>query len=120
MTVPPDLYKEDAPPQLVESVREFIDAAEWTTAKTDKSEHPHSYVMVFAARRQGLIDGYRRMVGFIDRYGYVRRWRRWAYRSVDLDGMSYWLMNPATGDKDGTNIINRKPAEHAGWLPDEA
>jgi hypothetical protein len=111
-----DLYQHDAPEALVESVREFIDAVRWTTAKTDKSKHPHSYVMVFSARRQGLIEGYRRMAGFIDRYGYVRRWARWEFRSVDLGGYSFWLMNPVSNDPSGTNIINRKPAEHAGWL----
>ena len=39
---------------------------------------------------------------------YLRWWRGRGYRSIDLDGFRYWIMN------DGT-VINRKPVEDAGW-----
>ncbi len=41
-------------------------------------------------------------------YHYLRRWQGWEYRSIDLDGFSYWIMQNGT-------VINRKPADGAGW-----
>jgi hypothetical protein len=104
-----NLFDPEAPQELIDQVRIFIEDCDWKVAVTDKSPHPHSYCMVFSARAQGLIVGYSRMTAFIDQYGYQRAWRNRVFRSIDLDGFSYWLMEA------DEKIINRKPAEHGGW-----
>jgi hypothetical protein len=110
-----NLYDPDAPHALVASCREFIAAADWRVAKTDTSAVPHSYIMVHAARTQGLVVGYSRLLSMIELYGFPRAWRNRFFLSIDLDGYSYWrqdLPDPTSWARD---IVNRKPAEFGNW-----
>lgn len=104
---PPDRYRPDAPEWMVESAREYIARARWTFAST-MADNPHWY----AVRRRAQVGGFgilhERLYLLIRDYHYLRRWQGWDYRSIDLDGYSYWIMQNGT-------VINRKPADHAGW-----
>jgi hypothetical protein len=115
MSTIPDLYRPEAPQEMIDQVRIFIEDCNWKVAVTDKSPHPHSYCMIFAARRQGLIVGYSRMVSFLDQFGFERCWRNRIFKSIDLDGFSYWLQDLSEAHQFARDIINRKPAEHGGW-----
>lgn len=89
------------PPALVAQARDYVARTEFTFAKT-MPQNPHWYVV-----RRGD-PGHEALFVLIRDHHYLRRWHGRAYRSIDLDGFSYWIM------EDGT-VINRKPVERAGW-----
>ena len=115
MTTNQNLFDPEAPQILVEQVREFIEACNWRAAKTDTSPHPHSYCMRFSAREQGLMSGYWTLVRFIEKYGFERAWRNRFFKSVDIEGRSYWLQDLPEPHEFATDIINTKEAEFGGW-----
>lgn len=97
------------PPWLVRRARDYIAAAEWTFAKT-MPDNPHWYVIrqrAWGTSRE-LGEGHEALFELIRWFYYLRWWRQRGFRSIDLDGFSYWVM------EDGT-VINRKPADAAGW-----
>ena len=96
-------------PLLVERAREYIAETEWTFAKT-MPDNPHWYVVRQRAWARGRYYGlgHEALFDLIRLHHYIRRWHGRGYRSIDLDGFSYWIM------EDGT-VINRKPADSAGW-----
>ena len=97
------------PAGLVDAARQYIAASAWTFAKS-MPDNPHWYVV----RQRAWAHSPERGEGHealwqVIRWHYALRW--WhgrGYRSIDLDGFSYWVM------EDGT-IINRKPSDQAGW-----
>ena len=68
--------------------------------------NPHWYVVLFHQRSQVDRDGYAALRELIMRYGWNRRWHGSTWRTYDLDGFSYWHIDP---------VINRKPLSEAGW-----
>jgi len=107
MPMPADRIRPDAPPSLVEAARDYIARTTWTFAKTMPT-NPHWYCVRQKARAAGLGAGHEQLFTLIRDYHYSRRWHGRRYRSIDLDGYSYWII------EDGT-VINRKPADDAGW-----
>ena len=109
MTSPDDdgRFGSAPPAALVAQAREFIAASTWIFAKTMAS-NPHHYVVRPKSRAAGLGAGHEALFELIRDHHVVRRWHGHPYRSIDLDGFSYWIMD------DGT-VINRKPADRAGW-----
>jgi hypothetical protein len=67
------------------------------------------------AREQGLSSGFFMLVRFINVYGFERCWRRRIFKSVDIDGFSYWLQDLPTAHEFATDIVNRKQTEFGGW-----
>jgi hypothetical protein len=103
------LFGSAPPPLLVQHAREYVAAATWTFAST-MADNPHWYVVrqrAWATSRDlGL--GHEALFDLIRQHYYPRRWHGRSYRSIDLDGFSYWII------QDGT-VVNRKPVEQAGW-----
>ncbi|WP_308799547.1 hypothetical protein [Agromyces silvae] len=97
----PNRYHPDAPDWMIESAREYIAATTWTFAKT-MADIPHWYTVRQRAQRAGLGTLHERLYLLIRDYHYIRRWRGGSYRSIDLDGYLYWIMQNGT-------VINRKP-----------
>lgn len=96
-----------APADLVQEARAYIAAAEWSFAKT-MPDNPHWYAVRGRSRGQGLGAGHEALYRLCRDYHWDRWWHGRTYRTVDLDGFAYWIM------EDGT-VINRKPADDAGW-----
>ena len=88
----PDRYSPDAPAHMVERSREYIAEARWTFAKT-MARVPHWYVIRRRARAAGQIVGHEVLYGLIREHGYDRDWYGRIFKSVDLDGWSYWQMD---------------------------
>lgn len=106
----PDCYDPAAPSWMVEAAREYLAAAPWRTSR----DGSHSYMMTRRANVLGFGLLHTRTLILIRDYGIDRRWHgHGPYRGIDLDGFSLWKM----GDM---MIINRKPAESAGWDPDRS
>jgi hypothetical protein len=111
---------------LVETAREYIAATErdkamsrdprdvggFLFAKT-MAENPHWYCVRQPAHARGRGRGHEALFTLIRDHHYIRRWHRRAFRTIQMDGFAYWII------EDGT-VINRKPAEAAGWDDDEA
>ncbi len=113
------------PPDLVAQVRAFVAAWEadatlsrdprdvggWLFAVT-MADNPHWYAMRHQAWAKGRAtgQGFDALYDLVRRFHYLRRWHRHPYRSVDLDGYSYWIV-----DKTDGNGVNRKPSDGAGW-----
>jgi hypothetical protein len=81
------------------AAREFIAAAAWRFAVT-MPENPHEWV------KGG--PGFEDFVALVRR-GELRRYGGRPYRTVTIDGWTYWLT------WGGGPIVNRKPAAEAGW-----
>jgi len=92
---------------MVASAREYIAQTTWTFAKT-MADNPHWYTVRQRAQKAGLGVLHERLYLLIKHYHYIRRWHGWQYRTIDLDGYSYWIMQNGT-------VVNRKPIEDAGW-----
>jgi hypothetical protein len=97
------------PADLVARARAYIATGEWCFART-MPDNPHWYVIRQHAWARGreVGQGHEALFVLIREHHYVRLWHRHPFRSIDLDGFSYWIM------EDGT-VINRKPVESAGW-----
>jgi hypothetical protein len=106
-----DRYQPEAPDWMVESAKDYIAKAQWSFAVT-MADNPHWYCVRQRSQKAGLGLGHERLYLLIKHYHYTRRWHGHSYRSVDLDGYSYWIMQIGT-------VINRKPLEDAGWEPEE-
>jgi hypothetical protein len=106
------LFGSPPPGDLVAQARAYIAACEWTFAKT-MPDNPHWYVIRARAWARGREhgEGHEALFALIRDHHYVRMWHSRPFRSIDLDGWGYWIM------EDGT-VINRKPVAIAGW--DEA
>jgi hypothetical protein len=97
------------PPALVRRARAYIAASEWIFAKT-MPDNPHWYVVRKRswAKSKELGEGHEALYELIRWFYRLRWWHLRGYRSLELDGWVYWLI------QDGT-IINRKPVDKAGW-----
>lgn len=93
---------DDAPAHLTDAARAFIDRAVWTFAVTYGD---HWYVVRNKPRRD---YGHEALYELIRDYHVKRRWGGSTWRSVDIGGWSYWIV-------DGGTVINRKPGHLAGW-----
>ena len=92
---PPDRYSPDAPPQLVNRARAYVAVAPWRYAKTmDRIPHWYSMRKIATARKLG--PGHEALFELCRDYGYVRRWYRREFGSIDLGGWSIWHLG--TGD----------------------
>lgn len=67
--------------------RAFIESAPWRFAET-APWMPNEY----ALRRDCDDADYWWFIELIDRRGFDRRWGRGVYRSLELDGWTYWRM----------------------------
>lgn len=104
---PANRFREGAPAWWIEDTRRYCQIATFVVAKTDKSAHPHQYALQERAARAGLGPEHVSAANFIRAWGLRRHWHGHMYRSVNLDGFSYWVM-------DWGSIINRQPVEFAG------
>jgi len=111
------------PPALVQRARDYIAQVEaspprsgvprddggWSFATT-MADNPHWYVVRQRAwaTSEELGQGHEALWELVRWFYYLRWWHGRGYRSIDLDGFSYWIIN------DGT-VINRKPVDQAGW-----
>lgn len=89
----------------------YVEAADWTFAKT-MPNNPHEYAVRQRAHAAGLGAGHEALFKIIWDYPLVRRWHGRPFRSIDTGGWSIWLMDAGT-------VINRKPIGRAGWDTDE-
>jgi hypothetical protein len=109
------------PPALVEQVRAFVVAweADSTYSRDPRdvgdflfaitmADNPHWYALRHQAWEKGEGPGYEALYELVRWFYYLRWWHGRGYRSITLDGYSYWIMN------DGF-LVNRKPADSAGW-----
>jgi hypothetical protein len=103
----PEHPRREPPAALVAQARDYIAAAEWSFAKT-MPDNPHWYAVRQRSRAQGLGAGHEALYVLLRDYHYDRWWHGRSYRTLDIDGFGYWIM------EDGT-IINRKPVDSAGW-----
>ncbi|MEN5075868.1 recombinase family protein [Isoptericola cucumis] len=101
-----------APADLVRRAQDYIAIGDWTFAKT-MPENPHWYTV---RQRAWAVDeatgqGHEALFELIREHPTKRRFQGKSYRSITLDGFVYWII------RDGM-IINRKPADQAGWDAD--
>ena len=96
-----------APAALVSAARSYIASAEWSFAKT-MPDNPHWYAVRQRAQAARIGEGHEALYRLCRDFHVDRWWHGRTYRTVDLDGFAYWIM------EDGT-VINRKPFEEAGW-----
>lgn len=99
-TVPPDVE------EAVERYREWVQAQDWTFAKTSAETNPHEYI------HRSNVDTtmFRAFISFVREYGYQEMYAGDQYTVFDIDGYKYWTMGiPITK----TTICNRR--SYAGY-----
>lgn len=114
------------PTALVEKARAYIAATEADSAMSrdprdvggflfakTMADNPHWYAVRQQAQARRRGSGHEALFALIRDHHYLRRWHGRAFRTIGLDGFQFWII------EDGT-VINRKPAEAAGWDDDEA
>ncbi len=84
---------------LPNDLREFIDSAKWTFAKT-MPEWPHEYIV----RERVDEDFFVRLVRHIREHGYGGKFYQKSITYYDDRGMTYWTMGAPL---DETIIVNR-------------
>ena len=98
-------------PMTIESVtlpselRDFVDTAEWTFAKT-MPEWPHEYIV----RERVDENLFVRLVKHIRQYGFEGRFYQRVLTYYAEDGLLYWTMGAPLED---TTIINRCKEEES-------
>lgn len=108
-------------PEVIASARGFVRACEADrTMSRDRrdvggfrfavtmADNPHWYALRSMAWEHGMGEGYDALYVLCRYHYYLRWWWGRGYRSIDLDGYSYWLII-------SDYLINRKPADRAGW-----
>lgn len=102
------------PREVVEQARDYIANVTWIFAKT-MPDNPHWYVVRQRSwsRSKELGRGHEALFELIRWCYWLRWWQGRGYRSIELDGWSYWII------QDGT-VINRKPVKDAGWDDEQA
>lgn len=89
----------NSPAPLSDTLREFIDSAPWTFAKT-MPEWPHEYIV----RERVDEDLFVRLVEHIRANGYEATFYQSSYTYYDDGGLVYWTMGAPVEE---TTIINR-------------
>ncbi|MCX5675796.1 MAG: helix-turn-helix transcriptional regulator [Planctomycetota bacterium] len=85
-------------------LRQFIAARRWQFAETYAKTAPHEYnVRGWLPGPQDQAD-FERFVTLVRACGYDRTFRRRTYRSLDVDGFTYWSMGAPVP---ATTVINR-------------
>lgn len=85
--------------RLPDILREFVDSAHWTFAKT-MPEWPHEYIV----RGQVDEDLFVRLVRHVREHGYEGRFYRMRITYYEDRGLVYWTMGAPLAE---TTIINR-------------
>lgn len=87
------------PVTLPRALRDFVDAAEWTFAKT-MPEWPHEYIVLDQVDENLFMM----LVQHIRWQGYESKFYEKIFTYYDYRGMVYWTMGEPLGE---TTIINR-------------
>lgn len=97
--------------QALDLMRQFVNAGEWTFAKT-MPYIPHYYRVRQKDRARGVEALFDDAVMIIIEHGYTARWRSHPPRRyLELDGWRYWVMEPFRDDQPQyTTVINRADA----------
>ena len=88
-----------SPAALPDALREFVDSAQWTFAKT-MPEWPHEYIV----RERVDEELFVKLVGHIRANGYEGKFYRRSFTYYDDGGLVYWTMGAPVEE---TIIINR-------------
>jgi hypothetical protein len=83
-----------------EDIRRFIEASEWTFAKTMPAI-PHWYTLRRKATQEGHFAAFVQEIRF---RGVVRQFGSKSFTYLDIDGWTYWTMGAPV---DETILINR-------------
>jgi hypothetical protein len=107
------------PATLPHNLREFVEEAQWTFAKTYAETWPHEYIVRERVDEQLFVQ----LVRHIREHGYEGTFYRKAITYFDEDGLVYWTMGEPI---EVTIIINRcvkeQTYEHrlrCGTLPEQ-
>ena len=87
-------------------IKEFIDSAKWTFAKTYAHTWPHHYIVKDRVDNQEL---FLQTVKHIRCYGHEGPFYNKEYIYFEEDGLVYWTMGAPI---DETTVINRCPKEN--------
>lgn len=88
-----------------DEIKDFINSAQWTFAKTYADTWPHYYIVRHKVDEKLFVE----TVRHIRRFGYEGRFYKMKITYFDEDGLVYWTMGAPI---DETTIINRCPKEN--------
>lgn len=89
---------------LPPSLRDFVEAAKWTFAKTYAATWPHEYIVRDRVDESLFVQ----LVTHIRAHGYEGKFYRMSITYFDEGVMTYWTMGEPLAD---TKIVNRCPKE---------
>jgi hypothetical protein len=102
----PSLPDKGSPPEPPPIVRGYLQAAEWTTAKT-MPDNPHEY-LVLPKDPGPEREAWRALARWV-LAGTDRKWHGRKYRTNSWGGFDMWVMDARP------ILVNRKPTGRAGW-----
>jgi hypothetical protein len=105
----PDHYRPDAPPELVETAREFVARCRWVYARTFHDFAPHWYTLRRDAEHDGTVAGFDALRGLVLDHHFLRAWNGRSFRAVTIGGHLVWAMQT------GGILLNGLPAHSDDW-----
>jgi len=91
--------------EFSEELKDFVNSANWTFAKTYAETWPHHYLV----RDRVVEELFIKLVEHIRRFGYERPFYNKKYIYFEEDGYVYWTMGASIEE---TTIINRCTKEN--------